>query len=184
MNSGIIASRYAKALLKYVQETGNGDKVYSQAGVLVMRMEEVRQLREYVEAYREVEPERKFSLLEAALGESMADELRRFLTLVIARRRTEYFLRMLHSFILQYRISLNIRVGSLITALPAEGLKEKLEEFTGSITGASVHLEMNVNPDIIGGFVFTLDDVRMDASVRTQIKRIRNRLVEKNNRIV
>lgn len=184
MNSGIIASRYAKALLKYVQETGNGDKVYSQAGVLVMRMEEVRQLREYVEAYREVDPGRKLSLLEAALGESMADELKRFLTLVIVRRRTEHFMRMLHSFIVQYRISLNIKVGSLVAALPSEGLKEKLEEFIGSVTGSSVRLDMNVNPDIIGGFIFTLDDVRMDASVRTQIKRIRNRLVEKNNRIV
>lgn len=184
MNSGIIASRYAKALLKYVQETGNGDKVYSQAGVLVMRMEEVPRLREYIEAFKEVQPERKFSLLETALGEPMADELKKFLTLVMARRRTEHFLRMLYSFISQYRISLNIKVGGLVTALPAEGLKEKLEEFASSITGASVHLDMDVDPDIVGGFIFTLDDVRMDASVRTQVRRIRNRLVEKNNRIV
>ena len=38
MNAGIVASRYAKALLKFVLETGNGDKVYAQAGVLALRM--------------------------------------------------------------------------------------------------------------------------------------------------
>ena len=39
MNAGIVASRFARALLKFVQETGIGDKVYSQACVLVLRME-------------------------------------------------------------------------------------------------------------------------------------------------
>lgn len=30
MNTGIISSRYAKALLKLVDETGNGEAVYNQ----------------------------------------------------------------------------------------------------------------------------------------------------------
>ena len=34
MNTGIIASRYADALLKYVEETGDGQVVYRQACAL------------------------------------------------------------------------------------------------------------------------------------------------------
>ena len=34
MNTGIIASRYADALLKYVEETGEGQVVYKQACTL------------------------------------------------------------------------------------------------------------------------------------------------------
>ena len=39
MDDGIIASRYAKALLKYVLETGNGARVSAQA----KRLEQVRE---------------------------------------------------------------------------------------------------------------------------------------------
>ena len=184
MNSGVIASRYAKALLKYADEAGAGDKVYSQAVVIVLRMEEVRQLREYLEDHPEIIPEKKLQLLEAALGEEPAPELKNFLNLVIQRRRCGYFMRMMYSFISQYRSEASIKVGKIVTAMPAEGLKEKLEEAFGNKTGAKVILEEKVDPAIIGGFVFELDDWRMDASVRSHLEKIRNCLVETNNRIV
>jgi F-type H+-transporting ATPase subunit delta len=112
MNAGVVASRYAKALLKFVQETGNGDKVYAQAGILALRMQEIRQLKDYVENHPEIDPEKRMQLLETALGEPMAMELRRFVGLVISRRRTEFFHRMLYSFLSQYREFYNIKVGS------------------------------------------------------------------------
>ncbi len=184
MNEGILSSRYAKALLKFVQETGNGDKVYSQAGILVLRMEEVRQLKDYIENHDEISLEKKLQLLETALGEPMSLELRRFMALVTSRRRTEYFYRMLYDFIGQYREANNIRVGRLITAFPAQGLKEKMESVFSGKAGAEVRLEMEVNPDILGGFIFELDGWRLDASVETRLDRIRRKLIDKNSRLV
>ena len=108
MNAGVIAARYAKALLKYVMETGNGDKVYSQVCVLVLRMEEVRQLREYVEEHSEIGIDKKVSLLETALGEPLAKELVDFLNLVTERKRTGFLLRILYSFISYYRGALKM----------------------------------------------------------------------------
>lgn len=184
MNAGVVASRYAKALLKFVQETGNGDKVYAQAGVLVLRMQEIRQLKDYIENHQEIDSGKKIRLLETALGEPMAMELTRFAGLVIRQRRMEFFHRMLYSFLSQYRELYNIKVGRLITALPAEGLKERMEEIFHARTGAEVHLDVKVDPDILGGFVFELDDWRLDASVATQIRKISRRLIDNNNRIV
>lgn len=184
MNAGIVASRYAKALLKFVQETGNGDKVYAQAGVLALRMQEYRQLRDYIENHPEIDLAKKLQLLEAALGEPSAMEMSRFVSLVITRRRSEFFLRMLLSFLTLYREAQNIKVGRLITALPAEGLKERMEELFRGKTGAEVHLEQKVDPEILGGFVFELDDWRMDASVAGQFRKIKAKLIDNTNRIV
>ncbi len=184
MNAGIVASRYAKALLKFVQETGNGDKVYAQAGVLVLRMEEVPQLKDYIQNHGELGLEKKLQLLEASLGEPLAMELGRFMSLVVQRRRTDYFLRMLYSFISQYRDAYNIKVGRLVTALPAEGLRERMEKLFHEATGAEVHFEMKVNPDILGGFIFELGDWRLDASVEGRFRAIRRQLIENNTRIV
>ena len=67
MNQGVIAARYAKALLKYVLETGNGDIVYSQACMLVDKMYEVPKLEDYVCRHPEVVAVQKTELLAAAL---------------------------------------------------------------------------------------------------------------------
>ena len=82
MNAGPIAHRYAKALLKLVQETGAGEKVYSQACVLVLRMQEIRQLADALQKRPEIELEKKLQLLTSAMGEPLADELVRFVKLV------------------------------------------------------------------------------------------------------
>ncbi len=184
MNEGVVSSRYAKALLRFVQETGNGDKVYAQACVLALRMKEIDELKDYVENHDEVAPEKKLLLLETALGEPISMEISRFFLLVMDRRRIGYFQRMLHSFITQYREANGIKVGRLITAQPAEELKSRLEEVFCEKLGGEVRLEMNVNPDILGGFVFELDDWRLDASVENQFRRIRRKLIEKNSRLV
>ncbi len=184
MNAGVVASRYAKALLRFVQETGNGDKVYAQAGILVLRLEELRQLKDYIENHNEISLEKKHQLLETALGEPVSMEMSRFLTLVAAHKRTEFFLRMLYDFIAQYREANNIRVGRFITALPAEGLKERMESVFHDRTGADIQLEMEVNPEILGGFIFELDGWRLDASVENQFREIHRKLIEKNSRLV
>lgn len=184
MNSGVIASRYAKALLKYVDEAGVGDKVYSQACVLGLRLMEIRQLRDFVENHGELPVDRKLELLRSSLGEDLASELEDFVRLVTARRRMEFFSRMLYSFISLYRTAHNIKVGRVMTAAPVEGLKERLEALFHRRTGAEIQIHEKINPEILGGFVFEMDGYMLDASVENLFRRIRRQLIEKNNRIV
>lgn len=184
MNAGIIASRYARALLKFVQEDGSGKEVYSQARTLVHLMNELEQLRQYVTDVLDVSLDSKLSLLSAAVNEPLHPCLVRFLTMVSEHRRVEYFPRMLLSFIEQYRKENNIQVGRLVTASHQEGLCGRLEGVFHDKTGAEVHLQERVDADIIGGFVFELEGCRIDASVAGHLDRIRRLLVEKNNRIV
>lgn len=184
MNSGLIASRYAKAFLMYVQEAGSGEKVYSQVCRLVRVIAELPQMKTYLEDSSDVSLERKLSLLSAALDSSVEGAMVDFLKLVSCHHREEYFHRMLLSFIEQYRVANNIKVGKVVTAVPYDDLGDRLEGIFHDKTGAEVHLTEEVNPDIIGGFIFELDGYRMDASVETQLARIRRQLVEKNNRIV
>ena len=184
MNSGPITYRYAKALLKFVQENGSGDKVYSQAVALVRIMDEVPKLARCLADAADVTMEKKISLLQTALGGQADQAIVTFMKMVSTNRRMEYFLRMLWAFVEQYRQANNIKVGSLVTATQMEGLKECIENRLNDSTGAQVHLEENINPDIIGGFVFELDGLRLDASVQSSLARIRSQLVESDNRIV
>ena len=184
MNTGPIAHRYAKALLKHVQETGAGEKVYSQACVLVLRMQEIRQLADVIQKHPEVTLEQKLQLLESAIGEPLADELVRFVRLVYENKRIEHLLRMLSSFLDQYRACCGMKVGRLVTARPVPQLKASLEEFMHRQTGAVVQLEESVDESLIGGFVLQVDDLQMDASVAAQLQMLRRELIDNNNRII
>lgn len=184
MNAGIVAARYAKALLKYVQEEGSGEKVYSQIRTLVRVMNEVPQMDKYITDASDVSLEGKLSLLSAALDSPLEPSVDKFLRLVAMHRREDMFPRMLLSFIEQYRDANRIMVGRIVTAVHNDGLQERLENVFHDMTGAEVHLNEVVNSDIIGGFVFELEGWRIDASMESQLQRLKRQLVEKNNRIV
>ncbi len=184
MNEGVIAARYAKALLKYVQESGAGEEVYSQACLLVQKMQQVPQFSDYVRKHPEVDLDRRLELIEAALETPLSDGMKKFVTLVYAHKRMPLFLRMLYSFIDQYRQNAGIKVGRLVSAEHVPGLRERLEAMLSQYTGAIVQLEEDLRPDLLGGFIVEIDGMLLDASVREQIRRIRRELIDKNNRIV
>lgn len=180
MNTGPIAHRYAKALLKFVA----GDTVYSQACVLVYRMQELRQLADAIQKHPEISLERKLEILSSAVGEPLDAQLRRFVAIVHDNKRMEYLERMLYSFIEQYRAAHSIMVGKLVTAAPVAGLKDRLQEVLSAKAGVSVILDEEVDPSVLGGFVLSIEDLRMDASVAGQFQLLRRELIDNNNRIV
>lgn len=180
MNTGPIAHRYAKALLKFAA----GEEIYSQACVLVFRMQEYPQLADAVQKHPEVSLERKLEILASALGEPVEASLQRFVALVYEHKRMEYLERMLYSFIEQYRDMNSIMVGKLVTASPVEGLKDRLQAVLSAKTGVNVVLDEDVDPSVLGGFILSIEDLRMDASVAGQFRLLRRELIDNNNRIV
>lgn len=184
MNIGVITSRYAKALLKFVQEKGTGENVYSQVCELVNVLKSVSKFRDYVENHPELTLQKKIGLLSAALGGPLNPELERFIGLVALNGRMEFLTEVLISFVSQYRQANDIKVGTLVVASPVDGLRERLEEILHEKTGSEVHLRERVDPELIGGFLFELGDYRLDGSVQRQFRLLERRLIEKNNRIV
>lgn len=184
MNQGTIAARYAKALLKYVLETGNGDIVYSQACLLWDKMQHVPKLDNCLSRYSDITIDQKIDLVSAALEEPLSVELEKFIRLVNDYGRTDFLQRMLHSFIGQYRQEKGMKFGRLVSSVPLEGLKTRIEGLLCEKTGADVRLEEEVQPSLIGGFILEVDDLRLDASVRSQLRRLRRELIDDSARIV
>ena len=184
MNDGIIAARYARALLKYVRETGQEDETFAQASSLVLLFRKIPRFREAVEGNKELSIEKKTSFMETALNRELTDALKRFAFLADTHSRMGYWSRMLSSFVDMYMDSRNMKPGVLVTAIPQNGLKERLEAAMGKRFGAEVVLDARVDESLTGGFILEVGDLRMDASVAGQFRRIRKELVEKDNRII
>lgn len=206
MNTGIIATRYATALLKLVDETGSGDVVAAQVQVIEKALDEVPDFRRAVDDPA-VAAVRKISLFEAALKDSMAQELHKFLELLIRNGRIGDVRLVLTTFVTEYYRSRHIKRARLVVAdpalldpeptpsdpVPVEGalrqaqrpaLESRLRDLIEKQTGCRLILKTEVNPSLIGGFVFEVEDTVLDASVSRQLDFIRRQFIEKNRRIV
>lgn len=159
MNTGAISSRYAKALLKFVNETGNGDKVCGQVRVLLE------------------DPDKVASM-------ELCDELSKFVALLVRNGRVSYLKMALMTFLGIYKDSRNIHTVHLTTAVPAPSLEKRIVDMVREKTGGEVELHSKVDPSVIGGFIFEIDDYLVDASVSRKIEEIRRQFIDKNNRIV
>ena len=237
MNTGIIASRYATALLKLVDETGSGESVAAQVQVIEAALAASPDFRHAV-ADPAVSPESKLGLFEAAVA-PLAPELRKFIQLLIRNGRIGDARLVFTTFITEYyrarhikRARLVVADGSLLSsaavvrqahqpaassvAEPVEApeepsdseplrlagtlrqaqrpveqhqaeapsLESRLREVIESKTGCKLDLKTEVDPTLIGGFIFEVDDLLLDASVSRQIDIIRRQFIEKNRRIV
>lgn len=199
MNTGIIATRYATALLKLVEETGSGEAVAAQVQVIEKALDEVPDFRRAVDDPA-VAAVQKISLFEAALKDSMAQELHKFLELLIRNGRICDVRLVLTTFVTEYYRSRHIKRARLVVADPAlldpepvEGslrqaqrpaLESRLRDLVEKQTGCRLILKTEVNPSLIGGFVFEVEDTVLDASVSRQLDVIRHQFIEKNRRIV
>lgn len=228
MNTGIIATRYATALLKLVDETGSGSAVVDQVRIIEKALDELPDFRRAV-SDPTVAPARKLALFEAALSSlaaepveapSLVPDLRKFFELLIRNGRIGDVRLVLTTFIIEYYRSRHIKRARLVVADPAllssssvsgsdspvagsvrgtvirqtrlpEGdsrrpgsLESRLRELIGKETGCELLLETKVDPSLIGGFVFEVEDMILDASVSRQLDVIRHQFIEKNRRIV
>ena len=71
-------------------------------------------------------------------------------------------------------------VGKLITAVPMDSrMEELLRNMVSNATqDASVEFDTKVDETIQGGFILQLDDQRMDASVKGQLRYLREELMK------
>ena len=185
MNDSIIRTRYADALVKYVRETGNGESVCQQAEKLSRMLREVPDLSRMIAAKDVVPSVKKRELLRTALGEPMKPELMRFVNLLLANGRIGSLRMILVDFLDRYRRSLGLRKARLRVAVPpSEELLTRLADLVKERTGDEADLEVEVDPSLIGGFVFDIDDAIIDKSVARKLELIKRQFIEKNRRIV
>lgn len=176
MIAGALGRRYAKALF---------------ALALSERSEEPTEqaLRTLVEAYRSsplpsllTNPalpldKRQAVLAEIARAAGASPLLARFLHLLLERRRFE----LLASIASHYRRLLNDHRGRVdVQVTSADGLdagaEENLKAALSRLSGKEILLHTKSDPELLGGLVVEIEGKTYDGSVRTQLRRLRERI--------
>lgn len=167
---------YAEALFQAAKERGRLAEVREQFADLAAAADDVPELRAVLRN-PQLDPKTKAAVLEQILGE--ADELlRNFVLLTVEKGRSgelEEMQRELERLAAreERRLRVELTTAYELSEDDARGILQQIER----ASGRKVDATRRVDPSLIGGLVLQAGSLRVDASVRGRLDRLRRELV-------
>lgn len=178
MNDGLIPNRYAKALFKLSQERGDTQVVYNEMKRLDVAYAAQAGLKKAVNnPFLPIAD--KLKLLCAATGGDHDGTSARFMELVIKNNRIDFLRPIALAFMKQYREFNGIAKVEVVTAtaLGDDEINDIVDVVKEQLGGKTIELTKRVDPDLIGGFTVDVDSRVLDASVKSQLEKLRLKLL-------
>ncbi len=176
MNTGLISTRYATALLKYSVELNQQKEVYAALKFFLKVYRNVPELDRVLRTHTLAKSDKK-KIFISACGGDLPSSLSEMIELIIKNERHELMDYIALRYIDLYRERFNIQHGKLVTAVSMdEQTKVRFVKRIERIIDKELEMETEVDPEIIGGFLLFMGDHRLDASVSGKLSRIRKKL--------
>lgn len=180
MDLGIISMRYAKALLRFAEEQRQESQVYTEMQTLATSFARVPALQSALLNPVAGSAEKVRLLTVAACGKAEASAATTlFLQLVVRKGRADVMQFVAHSFCSIYRQTKHIINARLVVPTQVDDeVIARLRKMVEGKTNGNIQFEMEVNPEIEGGFILEYGTYRLDASLRTQISKLKRQLAK------
>ncbi|MDR1722609.1 MAG: F0F1 ATP synthase subunit delta [Tannerella sp.] len=184
MDEGLISRRYAKALFEHAVSIGEETLLYQRMQILEALLRRMPEFRRGL-ASPMISSKTKRELLINATGKNAERSYLDFIDLVSANHRTDALLMIALSYQAHYRRVKHISVVHLISASSLTNTAiARIKSLAEKKTRGKVEFSNKIDPEIDGGFIFQINDLRIDASVRGQLERISRRLAQINKSII
>ena len=177
-----VASRYAKSLLGLVAEKGNLEEAFNDMSLIKKTCSENRDLVVLLKS-PVVNTEKKASILNSVYGKNVSEVTMLFVNLITKNRREGALPEIADAFIAQYKAMKGITTAVVTSAaVLADDAKKKIQDLVQKEVGGTVELQMEINPELIGGFILRIGDKQLDTSILSKIGDLRQEF--KNNSFV
>jgi F-type H+-transporting ATPase subunit delta len=178
MDTGIIAKRYAGAIFQYAAGRGDETRLREEMQTLTQQFTHVPMLGKVLEDPT-VSAAEKIKTLVIAAGQTVSDTCRRTIELVVGNGRGCYMQSIARMYDMVYRKEKNITVIRLTTVEPASSeTKKALVDLLVKDKSKTVDFVAKTDAGIIGGFILAVEDSRLDASVKNQLNRLKQELLQ------
>jgi F-type H+-transporting ATPase subunit delta len=166
----MISTRYARAIYEYTSGKGNETVLQKEMQVLTKSFVDYPVLRKVMNDPT-ISSDQKVNILTVASGVHIHETLKQVFRMVVENGRAGYMENIALMYDEVYRKAKGIVVARLTTVDPAnEKIKEALTLTISKGTTNQVEFQTKTDPDIIGGFILEIDDKRLDASVKEQLR--------------
>ncbi|MDR1526655.1 MAG: F0F1 ATP synthase subunit delta [Dysgonamonadaceae bacterium] len=170
MNAGVISTRYARAIYEYAAEKDHETALLEQLQLLAQSFLKFPALRKVI-SDPTVTAEQKIQVLTTACDARENEILQQVIRLVVKNKRSGYIENIIRMYDEVYRKAKGIVTVQLTTVEPADDkIKEELLPVIARITEGTVDFQTQTDPGLIGGFILEIEDKRLDASVKEQLR--------------
>jgi len=176
MNDSSIAVRYAKALYASAHELKLSDQVLSDLRYIDNLLKETPDFAEFIQS-PVVQVSEKLNIFNAIFKNHCQELTYRFLELITKNKRENYLPAMIRKYFQLYRKDQGIIRARLTTVSDSQAdTLVKFRKLLKQKYNAEVELEEQKDPELIGGFVLRIEDEQLDASIASQLKKIKREL--------
>ena len=174
--SALIATRYAKALFELAVEENQFVQVHLSLHDFVSLMHRHDDVRTLFFSHA-TETRTKIQMLNDLLKKDANRLFFNFLKVLVLKKRTPELFQILDEFESLYDKKQNRLVVNVETAVELdEETQYKLETLTATRLNKNVHVEVKLNPDILGGLIIEMDGTIIDASLRRKFRELKKSL--------
>ncbi len=177
MNESQISVRYAKALFQSASEKQVLDRVFEDMELLseTCKMKDFQ----YMLVLPSLQVSQKSRVVKSVLENHLSEISISMIDIVIKNKREVYLPGIARNFRDLYRKTKGIRTAKLVSAQPVEDAAIKsVRELISTVYDSEVELSSVVDEDIIGGFILTIEGRQYDASVASNLRKIKKQLLQ------
>lgn len=178
MDQSAIAVRYAKAFFSIAKEKNELDKLKTDIALV---LEVCNTSADFVLLLESpvVKASKKMEFMRSVFKTELNELTLNFMLLITKNKRESHIPGICRNFLALSRKDQNIKSAILTTASEVSAASiRKIQDLLGKDLKASIELSTQVNPEIVGGMILRIDDTQYDASVATQLKKIKQSLLE------
>ncbi|MBF0183845.1 MAG: ATP synthase F1 subunit delta [Magnetococcales bacterium] len=174
MHESTLAKRYANALAELAIEDKQLETVGKDLNRFLELFTSLPELR-FLLTSPTSESKEQHAILATYLGKANPAEItRNFLRLLVDKRRMS----LIESIVVAYNLFMDQRAGKMAVKVKVlvpltNAQTTQMQSTLSSITGKSVRLEVDTDPDILGGMVITMGSIMVDYSVRNHLTRLK-----------
>jgi F-type H+-transporting ATPase subunit delta len=168
-----LGDRYAKSILVLAQEKGQVERVHNDFlqihRVCQSNPDFVRMLESPL-----IQSDKKQHILDAIFKGKLSDITQTLIEIIVRKKREGYLDDIAMRFLHQYDLLHNITRGILRSAAPLTvDQVAKIKEMVEAEFKTTFAIDQVIDPSLIGGFVLTIGDRQVDASIASRLRELK-----------
>jgi F-type H+-transporting ATPase subunit delta len=168
-------NRYAGAILGLAQEMGKLEEVKRDMDLIIAVAQESRDFRNFVQSPI-VNADQKSKTIHALFDNRLSELSVKFIDLLVNRSRESLIIEIAETFVDRYKVLNRIATAVVTTASPLDDeTRKSLIKQAENLSREADHIDLieKVDPEIIGGFIFEMNNRKYNASVLGNLNRLR-----------
>jgi len=171
-----IAARYAKSLFDFAQQQ-NVIELVKEDMLLLQRTLRDNIVLQAVLRNPIVPQDKKLKILDSLFISRVQSVTISFFKLLVQKGRSDVLKLITQAFLTQYNTTNSIiRASFVVSEACSEVLQDNVRKIIKQATGKNVILETTIDSTLLGGFILTVEDRQVDASILGKLNRLRRSL--------